>query len=113
MIYDAQDNELAYWPISGLVEGESSEVLTFKVETPVTNGLLAASKDDRVTIYARRKGVGASYQDIATDPIDLSALPVGPTEFEVFIQALSPIVGLERVPIQVTSGTSTPAGWTT
>ena len=112
-IYDENGDDLVYWPISGLEEGTASETINILVDTPVTNGLLTATDDARATVYAREAGSADPWQDIADDPIDLSGYPVGQTEFEVYVQALSPISGFQRVPLQVTAGTATAAGWTT
>lgn len=107
-IKDSADNVLVWIPITGLVEGQDSQEVDFNMTTPRT-GMLSASHDDRVNIFA--KVVGGIYQNIDTDPIDLSVLSSGVTNFKVYAHALSPIEGLERIPISVTAGESKPAGW--
>jgi hypothetical protein len=108
MILDENENELVYWPISGLIEGENSQELTFMLEGP-TSGKLVGTEDDRVTVFARPKGVGAEYQDISNVPIEVNI--VVNTEYEIFVRANSPIEGLERVPVSVVLGSSNPAQW--
>lgn len=110
MIKDEIGNELVYWPISGLGEGESSGVLTFNVPTPQHLGRLRASIDSRVKVFCRVAGVG-SYVDISSTSIDLAVLAGPDTDFEIYVEAQSPIEGLERVPISVVAGTSSSAGW--
>lgn len=109
MITDNDDNELTYWPISGLIEGESSEVLTCKVTVPDGISALSANQDDRVRIMARKVG-DASYIDISDTPYDLSSLS-GVVSFQIYVEALSPIEGLERVAIAVIAGGGSSAGW--
>ena len=109
MIKDANGNELTYWPISGLIEGQDSEVLQFTVEVPETPAYLRAAEDERYIAWARKVG-DTDYVDIETDPYDLSALS-GDVDFEMYIEATGPIDGLERIPIVVSDGTQYPAGW--
>jgi hypothetical protein len=111
MIYDEIGNELTYWPISGLTEGDSSEVLTIKITTPIVNGELFATSDDRYKVWARFKGVGDPYTDISAAPLDVNVNPLGDRELEIYVEVLSPIDGFERIPISVVTGTSTSAGW--
>ena len=110
---DANGIELTYWPITGLIEGESSQVLTIKVTTPVVGGYLRASNDPRLKVWARRKGVGASYVDIRLTGIDISGMPVGDTEFEIYAEAVTPITGLERIPVAVSASGASAANWLT
>lgn len=110
MITDSNNDELTYWPISGLVEGETSEVLDFTIENPSTPAVLSANQDDRLIVWARKVG-DVSYVDIATTPYDLSGFSAGPLDFQCYVEALTPIEGLERVPVTVSAGTSSPAGW--
>lgn len=109
MITDNDDNELTYWPISGLIEGETSEVLTCKVTVPDGVGFLSANQDSRVKIMARKVG-DASYIDISDTPYDLTGLS-GTVSFEMYVEALSPIEGLERVAVAVIAGSGSNAGW--
>jgi hypothetical protein len=111
MILDADGNELVYWPISGLIEGEDSEVLEFTIPVPDYPTMLTASLDDRGIVWARKVG-DAGYVNISTTPYDLSALS-GFQDFQCYVEALTPIVGLERVPFSVVAGTGSPAGWVT
>jgi len=114
MSKDADGHVFTYWPITGLVEGENSEVLTFSEQTPSTNGFLRSTGNDVVNVWARRKGVGASYQNIVTTPIDLSGMPAGDTEFEIYLECIGPIPdGMEIVTLYVTASFARAAGWTT
>jgi hypothetical protein len=111
MITDEIGEELTYWPVEAMAPGDTSEVLTFSV--PVEDvGFLQATEDSRVKLWVRQKGVGATYQDITVDPIDLGPIPTGDTEFEGYVEAVGPVIGLERIPITVTAGLGHPAGWT-
>lgn len=109
MIKDANGDELIYWPISGLIEGEDSETLDFTVEIPVEASLLSATIDSRIIVWAKKVG-DVSFVDISNSPYDLSLLS-GDVDFQVYIEALTPIDGLERIPVSVMAGTSSPAGW--
>lgn len=109
MIKDANGNEITYWPITGLIEGQDSIVLDFTVEVPVTPSALAASYNVKVKTWARKVG-DTDYVDISVDPYDLSALS-GDVDFQGFVEAVGPIEGLERIPIVVSAGTGHPAGW--
>jgi hypothetical protein len=109
MIKDTDGNELTYWPISGLVEGENSQTLQFIVENTGT-GKVSASVDSRLIVWARPVG-NPIWVNIAVAPIPLSGYPIGDVDFECYVEALSPIVGLERVPVSVVAGSSSAAGW--
>lgn len=105
---DGNDLELSYVPISGLGEGETTPVMIIKYTGPEAG--LIATLDKRVTVWARKQGIGG-YADLSTDPI---TLPNGvETIIEWYVQARSPIVGLERVPVTITAGRSNTAGWRT
>lgn len=108
MIRDTDGNQITYWPISGLVEGQNSEVLEFIVEASGT-GRLSASFDTRGRVWAKRTTSGL-YQNISASPIDLTGL-IGDIHFNCYVEALSPIEGLQRVGLSVIAGTSSPAGW--
>ena len=112
MSKDADGFPLTYWPITGLVEGDTSEVLTFKETTPIAEGYLRATQDDVGIVWARRKGVGASYVNISTTPIDLSGMPAGDTEFEIYIEAIGPVPeGTYIATWYVGPSSNQPAGW--
>ena len=112
MTLDEDGFPLTYWRVTGLVENSDSAVLTFKITTPVSNGFLTSTSDSRVNVWARRKGIAASYQNIETTPIDLSAMPAQDTEFELYIEALGPIPdGAEVVSLYVAPASNQPAGW--
>lgn len=106
---DGLGNQLDYWPLSGLVEGQLSDTFPFKVATPAF-AFLTATEDTRVKVWCRSVGVGL-FQDIAIFPINLEFFPAGDTDFEFYVEALTPIMGLERVPITAVAAESEPAGW--
>lgn len=112
-IMDDLGNELFYWPVGQLIEGDATAPLTIKVNTPVALGRLRASTNPLVSVWARVKGVGATYQDVTVTPIDLSVLGAGPTDFEVYAEALSGIAGIEREAVYIIAGSSSSAGWLT
>jgi hypothetical protein len=107
---DSDGNELTYWPISGLTAGESSEVLTFTQDIELgAESKLRATPDPRYKIWAKRTA-DVSYQDITVSPYDLTGLS-GTIEFQVYVEALSTIVGVERVPISVGASVAKSALW--
>ncbi len=106
MIKDADGNELSYWPISGLIEGEDSETLVFYVQG---GGTLYATESDKCIFWARRVG-DPTWVNVAVSPYSLVGL-TGDIAFEGYVEALTPIVGLERIPLTVVAGSSGPAGW--
>lgn len=109
-LLDSIGDELTYWAISGLIEGEDSEVLDFTIE-----GLLGgpqsiyANLDARANVWVRKVG-DASYTNVSLTPYVLDGI-IGDRNFQCYIEALTPISGLERIPFTITSGTSSPAGW--
>lgn len=120
MIRDANGNELIYWPISGLIEGADSEVLYFELDVPSTPSRLSATHDSRTNVWVKLLGGDADpppdppphfgYLNISIDPYDLAGLD-GVAEFNCIVEALTPITGLERVPLSIVVGTSSGAGW--
>jgi hypothetical protein len=112
-ITDTDGNTITYWPISGLLEGENSEVLTFNagLGAAVAGTSLIANPDiaGKVKVWAKRS-VDVSYIDISSVPYDLSTVS-GNTAFNCYVEALTTIVGLERIPIAVFVGVSLPALW--
>jgi len=110
MIKDANNVEMIYWPINGLVEGQSTDPIVLRIDTPVA-GELRCEPNPNLRIMARVNGSGA-YQDIASDPIDLSGFPAGQTEFQIYAEALSPIAGALRVVMYVSTSLNGPAAWT-
>lgn len=106
-------DEMTYWQVTGLKEGETTDPIDVYIDTPVLNGRFKSSISDKAKIWARRKGVGASYQDIGVSGIALGSLPAGATAFEVYAEALTPIVGFHRVPISVMTASGLNAGWKT
>lgn len=109
LIKDVDGDELAYWPVSGMVEGDTVGPESIYIDCPV-EGTLSAGVDSRLEVRGRIAGVG-SYVDLSSSPIDLSSLGPGTVEFEIELEALSPIVGLERVPVFLGTSSSGPADW--
>lgn len=110
MITDTLGNELTYWPISELIEGGVSETLEFVVPIPSHASELKGAADYRYIIWAKKVG-DAAFVNLGTTPYSLAGLS-GNVHFQMYIEALSPIVGLERLPIPIVAGASAPAGWT-
>lgn len=112
MIKDSDGVEITYWPISGLTVGEVSETLEFTVELGVSGAgtALKSSIDASVAVWAKQPS-DISVVDISQDPYDLSALS-GDVDFELYVEALGPVDGLVRIPIEVFAGVASPAGWT-
>lgn len=106
LITDSTDAELTFWPIS-MVEGANSEQIVFKIDTD-TAGLLKAELDSRMNVWVRPLGSVDPYTNISSVGLSVG---VGITQWEIYIQALSPITGLARIPLSVSVGTSHPAGW--
>lgn len=110
-IRDTDGVSLEYWPISGLVEGEDSEILFFEVDfgSSASGHELRATPDARVKTWAKKTG-DPSFQDISDTAYDVSAL-TGVVEFQTYVELVGPIVGFQRIPISVSVGSSSPAGW--
>jgi hypothetical protein len=110
MIYDEDNRELLYWPITGLVEGQASEHIIIGVDTP-QDRKLTVTDDSRLRVWARLEGTADAFVDLAEDPIDLLGLPAGRTQFEIYCEATSPMEGLERVALSLSESGSMLAGW--
>ena len=106
LITDSTNIELTFWPIS-MVEGTNSEQIVFKVDTD-TAGLLKAELDSRMNVWVRPLGSGGSYTNISSVGLPVG---IGITQWEIYVQALSPITGLARIPLSISVGTSHPAAW--
>lgn len=113
MFKDEQGNELRYWPISNLAEGESSEVIRIKLDAP-TSGKLKASVDSRARVWAKWTQFPSNpFVNISNGQgIPLDGIPGPYAVFDIYVEALSPIDVFERVPITVVASVSVPAGWT-
>lgn len=112
IILDTNGNELEYIPIHGMKEGDTVGPFIIKIQTP-DDSILMATKDDRVLVEGRVNGVGL-FQDLATDPIDLSTMPAAMSEFEIKVTAITPWPGnspFERVPIRLLSASLGTADW--
>jgi hypothetical protein len=110
IIKDADGNDLVFWPVSGMAEGDViGPVLITITDTPL-DAEFTTRVDPRLTVLARVNGVGP-YLDISLNPIDLSSLPSGGVTLQVKLQANAPINGVERVPLTVGTYSSSPAGW--
>lgn len=110
-IRNENGSDAEYWPITGLPAGSVSNTRTFLIDTPL-NGILYATDHDKVRVHCTCAAAGIVARDLGSNPIDLSAISAGPdTEFEIWVEALTPIVGLYRVPLAVGAGIANPAGW--
>ena len=114
MIEDQNGNEMTYWPISGLTEGEHSETIRISVLI-AENGYLQAAQNSNLRIYARFLGTG-DFADIADSPVSLDGPlhnpPVsGRLDFEIYAAAVGPISGLERVALSVSASKGSSADW--
>lgn len=118
MIKDMAGNEITYWPITGLIEGENSDTLLFTVDMPPTPSSgpapvagLYANADARAQVWVKKVGdidfVNVSGSRYSFDDL----IGSGTVDFEGYVKALTPIVGLQRVPMSVVSGQSSQAGW--
>lgn len=107
---DENGDKFEYWQITGLLEGDTSQTMTVKIETPVVRGRLSCEASEKIKVWARIKDIG-DFVDLNESPIDLSGLPMGWTDFEVYVEALSPIIGLDRVPMNLNVSSSGAAGW--
>lgn len=111
MIRDANGEELTYWPISGLEEGQDSAHLTVYVDTPQTGALRARSSSARAQVWARI-GDSGGFTNITTGEIALAGLAYPETAFEIFVRATGPIPnGFERVSLTVGPAAGQPAAW--
>lgn len=112
MFLDSMDMDLTYWPTS-LKEGETSEVIEIQVETPFV-GYLRATNDARARVWAKWMMFPANpFINIsAGSGINLDGLSGPFADFAVYVEALSPIDGFERVPLTVVQSENRPAGWT-
>lgn len=109
-IRDGDDNELLYWPITGLRAGEDSQVLHgVRVDTP-DPGLLQATDDERAIVFISEAGAD-DYVNLAENPIDLSTR-LGPyAAFDIYVHAVEDVGPFERVGLEVGPSRSSAAGW--
>jgi hypothetical protein len=104
-----------YWPISGLVEGHTSDILLVRYE--VEQGWIAtisATPDPRIRVFYRRAFIG-HYTNLDVPRRFRASMfetsDVAFIDLQFYVQALAPISGLERVPVSVSIGTGGPARW--
>lgn len=108
---DELGNVISYWPMS-LTEGESSEAIIIQV--PInTSGFLRATNDERAEIWAKWMMFPLNpYINISTGSgISLNGLTGPYQNFSVYVKALTPITGFERVPLSIIASLNAPAGW--
>lgn len=106
---DGLGNDIVYIPISGLVEGQSTPVFSVFVDLPST-GKFTSESSTKARVMGREAGT-MMYVDIAQEPFDLAGMVGSEVEFELYVEALYPIEGLERIPLSVSAGEAKPAGW--
>lgn len=109
MIFDDAGSVLTYWPITGLTEGEESQHIFIRVDTPVM-GLFSATDDPRLRVFGRIDGPGP-FVDLALEGVDLSAFGVGQARLEIYCLAHSPIALVERVGLNVGTTSDAAAGF--
>ena len=115
MIKDLSGKEITYWPIPNLVEGQNSEVLTIRIDTPI-EARLRANSDPRIKFWAKWMAFPNNpFIEVSTGAgISLSGIPAPYAEFEIYVEALSPInSAFERVPITLFVVEGHAAGWLT
>lgn len=110
MIRDADGNELLFWPAGAVVSGADGPVLVVGADTPDPGRLTAEARDD-LRVMARLHGTADVYRDLAAEPFDLSALPAGATQFDVFLRAAEGVEGVGHFDLTVVSAVSGPANW--
>lgn len=110
MIRDAAGEELLYWPAGAVQSGEDGPVLVIGADTPAP-GALTAEDVAVLRVMARLHGTADAYQDLASEPLDLSALPAGVTQFDVFLRAAAGVEGVEHPVLTVAAAQSTAANW--
>src|SRR5437868_15205456 len=108
--YDEFGAVLLYWPV-WLDESSQSAQLVIGLDTPAVGYQLRATNDVKVRAMARLHGTTDPFMDLGVSPIDLGGF-VGPiTQFDIYVSALTPIVGLERHVITLVAGQNVMAGY--
>lgn len=110
--YDADLNLMTYWPIPTLKENDISPTIIVQLIAP-RNGYLRASLDARARVWAKwmQFPLNPFINISAGSGINLNGIPGPYAVFQIYVEALSPIVGMERVPLTVMATESDPAGW--
>jgi hypothetical protein len=108
---DEASNELTYWPISGLRQGQYSAVLVVGVEDVPAAASLTVTADSRVSVLARRQGTADPFVNIAASPVDLSGFAGPIAWFEMKLLAAADITGAPRVALTPGAFTNSPADW--
>lgn len=93
MIYDSDGNEFPYLQLS-VLSGQQSSVFVIGVDAG--EYMLTATEDANVQVLARRNGTANAFQDISTNPIDLSAL-TGRVLYDIKVQTDSGITSARVV----------------
>jgi hypothetical protein len=110
-IRDSQGRVVGYLPVD-LAAGEETIALVFQVTPAVAGEMLKSADNDLVSVHARLHGSGNPFQNLASDPIDLSSLPLDePTEFDVKFVAAADITGRQHTRLAFRAAHSGPAGW--
>ena len=109
MITDELGNELTYWPIT-LIEGEAGDPIIFTAPVPAGTSRLLCTSDERVSVYVRQAGTEDDFKDITRTQVPLYSPSGEDMSFEIYVEG-GPVEGLERVPVTVSIGKSSRAGW--
>jgi hypothetical protein len=110
MLRDEDGRELLMWPAGAVRSGDDGPVLVVGADTPEA-GSLTAEDVAGLRVMARLRGTADDYRDLALEPFDLSALPAGVTQFEMFLRAEAGVEGVEHPSLNVVSARSSAANW--
>jgi hypothetical protein len=101
-------NVVEYVPLN-LGEGEESAPFTLRVAPEAEDAFLQAPADSRVTIMARI--APGAFQDLSTDPLDLSGYYGSHADVDFKIVAAAPLPGVTRVLISAYIPIRSAAAW--
>jgi alpha-D-ribose 1-methylphosphonate 5-triphosphate synthase subunit PhnG len=110
-IRDSQGRTIGYLPVD-LAAGEETIALVYQVTPAVAGEKLRSASNALVSVHARQHGTGNPFQNLATNPIDLSGLPLNvATQFDVKFVAAGSIAGRQHTRLAFRAASSRPAGW--
>jgi hypothetical protein len=107
-ILDMSGSELLYWPVGAIKSGEIS--LTLDIQVKCGSGeFLSCEVNPYGTVFAS-DGVIA-YQDLMTNPLDLTPYGSGFHTFTIYFQAVADLEDYIRLPLSVGFASHSPANW--